>query len=541
MDLSNARALLIDDRADMREALRVQLAQIGIVRCDVAPTVPLALERFAEARGRYELILCDYYLGEGADGQQLLELARRRRLLPAHCVFLMISAESDYASVAVAAEQVPDDYLIKPFPAEVLRQRLLRAFEKKYSLAPVLRPFLAPQPDWPATLAACEALLAQGTRYAADVTRIKGEALLALGRCEEAFELYEQLCTGSPRAWVAVGRAKALECQGKMRAARSALEAAIESHPSYVAAYDRLAGVLDATGAHQDAQAVLARAVQVSPSAQRHRTLGHLALRNGDLDAAEKALKRVIERDRYGFFKSAEDFSGLSSIYVSQGKTDAALKVARQLGQHFKPSPEIVTRQCVMEFAIQSGCGNATAAQAALTRAVAAKREGRVPPELSMEVARICLEAGRIEEGDALVREIASNHQERPEVLAMAQAMYARLGRENEGLALLESVRREMIALNNAAVQLAREGRLDEAVDRLVAAAERMEENATILLNAATALLMWIEHNGAHAERIEKATRFFRAARKVNPEHPRLRDVERHLESAGAAALSSIR
>jgi len=69
-DLRDVRVLIIDDRADMRENLRTQLSHAGIIYCDLAPTITAAIDRIARAQGRYELILCDYHLGEGADGQE---------------------------------------------------------------------------------------------------------------------------------------------------------------------------------------------------------------------------------------------------------------------------------------------------------------------------------------------------------------------------------------------------------------------------------------------------------------------------------------
>ena len=72
--------------------------------------------------------------------QQLLELLRRRKILPLSAVFLMVTGETGYEQVSTAAEYSPDDYLIKPFTSQTLQTRLERILDKKQALRPVHRP-----------------------------------------------------------------------------------------------------------------------------------------------------------------------------------------------------------------------------------------------------------------------------------------------------------------------------------------------------------------------------------------------------------------
>ncbi len=137
MDLRGKRGLLIDDNADMRASLRIQLSDIGLEHCDMARNVKEGLERLSQSR--YDLIICDYNLGQGADGQQFLELVRRRQVLPLSTAFLMVTGETGYEQVATTAEYAPDDYLLKPFAAEMLGTRIARIFEKKAALRPIYR------------------------------------------------------------------------------------------------------------------------------------------------------------------------------------------------------------------------------------------------------------------------------------------------------------------------------------------------------------------------------------------------------------------
>ncbi len=178
MDLRGKRGLLIDDNADMRASLRIQLSDIGLEHCDMARNVKEGLERLSQSR--YDLIICDYNLGQGADGQQFLELVRRRQVLPLSTAFLMVTGETGYEQVATTAEYAPDDYLLKPFAAEMLGTRIARIFEKKAALRPIYR-CMGPgkdDGDRVKAIAACDAMIAGGGRHVLDALKLKGELLL---------------------------------------------------------------------------------------------------------------------------------------------------------------------------------------------------------------------------------------------------------------------------------------------------------------------------------------------------------------------------
>ena len=89
-------------------------------------------------RNRYDVILHDYNLGEGLNGQQVLEQLHAEQLLSPHCIFIMVTAENTQAMVLAALECEPDDYLTKPFNKVTLQTRLERLIRRKQVLAPVL-------------------------------------------------------------------------------------------------------------------------------------------------------------------------------------------------------------------------------------------------------------------------------------------------------------------------------------------------------------------------------------------------------------------
>ncbi|MCX8085276.1 MAG: response regulator [Rhodocyclaceae bacterium] len=518
MNLSGLTGLLIDDNNDMRAALRAQLSAAGLERCDTARNVKEAVDRVS--RQRYDLIVCDYNLGQGADGQQFLELVRRKQLLPLSCAFLMVTGENGYEQVATSAEYAPDDYLLKPFTADTLATRLTRILDKKAALQPIYR-WLGKKPDHTKAIAACDELLAAGGRYSLDALRLKGELLLAAHRAEEARALYASVLAQRATPWASVGEARALIALGEEAAARERLERAIEAYPNYLAAYDALAQIL-LKADKAAAQAVMEQALKVAPSTQRTREVGTLAFEMGDYARAEAAYQRVVDKDRTGFFKSHDDYALLAKSRLEQGKTAEALAAVKDMGAAFARSPELEARQAALECQAHAKAGNGAAAQAALERALVIQAASSLDPHAALEVAQACFAGGKPEDAKEIIRHVAENHHEDDAMLARAQAVFARAGLHDEGTLFLEATKKRMIKLNNDAVALAKSGQLDEAIAMLTEAADRLTNNAQIALNAALALLMHVQRAGGDEMALARARGYIAQAKAANPEHPRL-------------------
>ena len=522
MDLRSYYGLLIDDLPEMRSSVRIQLTDAGLVKCDTARNIKEAVDKLSS--NRYDLIVCDYNLGQGADGQQFLELVRRRQLLPLSTAFLMITGETGYEQVSTAAEFAPDDYLLKPFTSQTLHARLDRILEKKEALKRIHK-HMGERGDRQLALAACDEMLAEKTRYTLDVLRLKGGLLQALGRHAETLELYEGVLAQRSTPWADVGRARAIAELGREDEAKEHLQRALEAYPNYLAAYDSLAGLLAKTD-KAAAQQVVEQALKVAPSTQRQRQIAGLALENKDFARAEEAFKRTVEKDRTGFFKSHDDYAGLAKSCAEQGKTQEALSAVKNMAVHFQRTPELAARQAALESQVHAKAGDEKSAKAALDRALAVMKEADLEPDAALEVAEACFAGGKEEDAKRIIQAVAEDNHEDDQVFARAQAVFATAGLGDEGTVFLDATRKHMIALNNDAVGLAKAGQLDQAIAMLQEAADRLHNNAQISINAALALLMHIQTNGMDAERLAQAQRYLAQARRANPDHPRLAEVE---------------
>ncbi len=518
MNLENKRILFLDDNPEMRNSMRMQLSECGLRYCVPVRNVKEAITRLADEK--FDVVISDYNLGQGTDGQQLLELMRRKQVLPLSTAFLMVTGESNYQQVSTAAEYSPDDYLLKPFTSDVLAVRLMRVLEKKEALKSIHQ-HMVPKGNRLKALEACNAALQSGTRYLSEVQRLKGELLLETNQYDEAFALYEEILAQRMTPWAVVGRALALKALNRDEEAIAALKDSLEAYPNFLVAYDELAELLAKTD-KVAAQGVVESALKVSASTQRQRELGTLALENKDYARAETALRIAVEKDRTGFFKSQDDYALLAKSCTEQEKYQEALTAVKDMGMHLSNTLDLKARQAALECQVQMKAGNPEAAQQALTRASEIQQQGGLDAKTALEVAQSCFVMGKDDEARQILQTVAEDYQENPEVLSLARAVFKTAGLENEGVEFLDAAGKRMIALNNEAVALAKRGELDQAVDMLAQAASRLRNNTQVAINAAQAILMRISKQGMDTEQLAQARGYIEQAAAANPEHPKL-------------------
>lgn len=504
IDFSKKRVLIIDDSPAMASSLRMTLTNFGMTRSELANTAGEALFRIRHRE--FDMIVCDYNLGGGTDGQQLLETLRRQEIILPSVVFLMVTAERQYEKVVLCAEMAPDDYLLKPFTAETMRVRLERVFEKKEAFAPIYA-HLA-QGNIAEALAACDVLLAERTRYVLDVMRMKGELLLELGREEEALHLYEQILVARAVPWARLGLARAMRAKGELASASEQLELAIEEMPEFLPAYDMLAKVEEDQGETEKAQSTLDKALKVSPgNATRQTALGEVAYRNGDLTTAAQAFGKVVESNRNAFMRSAKEFVNLGRVQMEQQQFDKALQTLDGARKVFGNDPQMELSVSTMESLTHQAAGNREKAEVALANALAVREKAKLNlgDTTALDLAKACFLNGKENEARSLVKEMTSNFYDDSRLQQSVRNMLESVGRGHESKSLVEDSAMEVVKLNNQGVMLARQGDLKGAIELLLEASRRMPQNAQLALNAVQAMVVESDRYGWNAEHMQEA------------------------------------
>ncbi|MBF0255161.1 MAG: response regulator, partial [Gammaproteobacteria bacterium] len=221
--------LVVDDFPAMRSMVKAILQGLGVPAGDIdaAHTGEEAMDFLG--RNRYDVVLCDYNLGQGKDGQQVLEEARHRGLLGLHSIFIMITAENTREMVMSAVEHEPDNYLSKPFNKDLLKARLTRLFDRKRSLQPVNDALTSN--NYPKALALINAMIAENPRNLPDLMKIKAQISINAGRYDDALAIYDQALQSRDMAWAQLGKAKVLFAKKQYAEAKAMFLAIIDEYP----------------------------------------------------------------------------------------------------------------------------------------------------------------------------------------------------------------------------------------------------------------------------------------------------------------------
>lgn len=185
------KILVVDDFSQMRESIRHMLGTFGANQVDIAADGEKAV---ALARGkRYDIILCDYYLGPGKDGQQVLEELKHNGYFHPASIFMMFTAENNMQMVMGAIEYRPDDYLSKPFTKDMLRKRIERLLRKKDHFQEIDKHTRAG--DLESAFIACDQALSnpENKRYTGELLHIKSDLCIDQKKYDHAIAIFEKV------------------------------------------------------------------------------------------------------------------------------------------------------------------------------------------------------------------------------------------------------------------------------------------------------------------------------------------------------------
>ena len=119
----NLKVLVVDDYATMRRIVRNLLTQIGFTDIEEADNGASALAKLKESK--FGLIVSDWNM-EPMTGLELLKHVRNDPNHAAHATvpFIMVTAESKPENVVAAKQAGVSNYIVKPFNAQTLQQKI---------------------------------------------------------------------------------------------------------------------------------------------------------------------------------------------------------------------------------------------------------------------------------------------------------------------------------------------------------------------------------------------------------------------------------
>jgi DNA-binding NarL/FixJ family response regulator/thioredoxin-like negative regulator of GroEL len=518
-ELDGLTALIIEPHAGMRASIHNMLNLCGLTKIDHAGGSNAAV-KLVTSKG-FDLILCEYDLDGGQDGQQLLEDMRHHKLIALSTMFFMVTAEGNASKVTSAAELTPTDYILKPFTADRLLERIARALDKRNAFMPAYQ-FMEAGNQREA-IAACQEGVKLHPRYAIDFMRLRAELHMFLGEPAEAEPIYQQLFEAKQIGWARLGVAKTLFMRERYAEAQDILEQLVDSSKKFVDAYDWLAKTHAAVGALDKSQAVLAEAVAVSPHAVRRlRKLGEVALEMGDTDTAEKVLKQVVSKAKYSEFRDPEDHVKLVQTLVKKGDPVQAAAVIRDLDKSMGGQRNTGVCSAISSAMVHEYTGNEARLAESLASALAACKESvGLSADAKLELARNCLQNNMEEGASEVMRDVMRNA---PNTAAMAKAMgvFEKAGRPELASAIAQESRQAVVELVAAGALKAKEGDYRGAVTLMAEAVNKLPDNPQVAFNAAVAVLKCLENMGWEEKLGNYALSLIDSVRRLDPVNPKL-------------------
>ncbi len=529
IDWAGKHYLIVDDFAGIRQLLRESLRSLGARNIDQASSGGEAMSLLTKTR--YDVVLCDYNLGEGKNGQQVLEEARIRQLLLPSSVFVMVSAEKSVESVMGAAEHQPDAYLVKPITEGVLLSRLNRVWRRKQIFRLIDQAFM--EKDYLRAATLCDEQIAANRVHVIELLRMKARMLERSGQPALARAVYEQVLAQREYHWARAGLGKIRLADGDFEQARQMFQTVIAENRHYIDAYDQLAQAYQGLGRHDEAAAILERAAKLSPnSVPRQRNLGQAALKLGNVALAEKAFRKCLVIGEYSIRKTPDAYLGLARVCGLKNNTKDALQLLQLAQRDFGGDyDDMALRAKITEGLIHHESGDYRNARRAGDELEAMLGEDPKRPgtAICIEMAILLFAVGvKDTPGEVLAHVVRNNHDNNL-LQDEVQAIFDKARLSEEGAAIIRAARKEAVDLMNQGVVLWKSGKLPDAVKWMRMARERVPDNVRVLFNAVQISISHMQQEGYDEELDTEARMVLEHVDKLQPGQQRFAQLMEQL------------
>ncbi len=122
----NLKILVVDDFSTMRRIVRNLLKELGYTNVDEAEDGVVAMQRLKG--NNFQFVITDWNM-PNMTGIELLKVIRADPSLK-HLPVLMITAEARKENIIEAAKSGASGYIVKPFTAGTLEEKLGKIFDK---------------------------------------------------------------------------------------------------------------------------------------------------------------------------------------------------------------------------------------------------------------------------------------------------------------------------------------------------------------------------------------------------------------------------
>jgi tetratricopeptide (TPR) repeat protein len=530
LNFGSKKILVIEDQTIIRETIKHILYSLGARHIVEAGT---GINGIVEMRrGQFDIVLCDYNLGDGKNGQHVLEEAKHFKLLPFNAVFIMITVEHSKNMVLSALDCKPDDYLIKPFNRLQLSTRIERCISRKEYLVSIEREI--DMGNIYQAIQNCDKLLQQENKKThLHILKIRAELALIIRDFKAARRVYQEILQERDIPWAQLGLIVIVYLEGNYEQAIESLKQFIEQFPMMLEAYDWLAKSYEALGNDQEALAALNRAIDLSPQTiLRQQRLASLADKIENLDLAKKAYKAAVNLGKHSVHGSSKDYSGLAKAHLKSNSTTDAVKVLNEMNKCFFNDPDSRLRAAILEMEIQISKNNGIATGKPYEKAFKLSKQfgKQISRELRLEMAKISHLTGAHDTTDEILVDLVKTNIDDKSFIAEIDKMCSTFIEDGYAANLINRVKQELIDINNLGVNLFKEGRIKESLEVFEDAIKKLPNNQAIALNRLKVVMHDLKTSRPDPKKTMLAQSYINNAIQIGISHEQIGSVQQELD-----------
>ncbi len=531
INLATQKILVVEDQSIMRETIKHILGSFGarlIVEAESGINAITAMRI-----DKFDLVLCDYNLLRGKNGQQVLEEAKHLKLLPVNAIFIMVTCEQNQDMVLTAIDNKPDDYLIKPFNRQQLLSRIERCYARKKYLADIEHEI--DNGNLYQAIHHCKKLLQlDDKKMHLQLLKMYAELTIKVGDFKSAESIYQDILQDRELPWARLGMGVVAFSLGYYEQAVKAFQELIEQYPMMLEAYDWLVKAHEFLGNDEHAVSSLNSAVTLSPmSILRQKKLASLADKTENLPVAKKAYTATIKLGKNSIHGSPGDYSGLANVYLKSNAANEALKIVYELNQQFHNDPEAKLRAALLETAIHQAKGNKELTKQAYEKVFKLNEQfnKQTSRELRLEMAKTFYLNGSTETCDGILNDlIKTNIDDKLFIKDIVTMCNVVIG-ANHAETLIQQIKKELVDINNKGVGLFQEGNIKGALSVFEQAITKMPDNHTIILNMVKIIIHDIKGSKPDPDKIMTAQSYINKAVKIGIPHNQISGLQAELDT----------
>lgn len=481
--------LIIDDFENFRLSMRQMLRSCGADKIELVAHAAPAIQYCAY--NHVDVVLCDYNLGEGKNGQHILEELRHKKLLKRSSLFLMVTAETSKEMVMGAREYQPDGYLTKPINRAMLEKRLSGLIHQRNALLPINREI--DRENFPEAISLCLATLPKQPRYKTWLLKTLADLYHQVGDYSHALKIYTDVLEQRDLSWARLGRGKVLLDTRDFDEAVTVLRELIDKHPDYMEAYDLLAEGLDRQGRPTQAQQVLEKAIEHSPNALlRQKQLARLATSNQDMTTASDAWRKTVSLGTHSIHDSPEHYLSLGQALsdLSEGdsgeggsdQADEAIMVLSRMEKRFPEDENLPLRSRIVKARVYAGQGRLQEAEKILEPVTQSlDNGGEFDADTGIDYAKTLFRLGREDKAKDLLGQLAQRYRDEPDTLQKIENLL------DEPVGFRQKLQAR--AHNRDGIKAFESGDLEAAISEFTNALKIVPDHAALNLNLVQVLI----------------------------------------------------